>query len=90
MDAARRRWKRTTVVVAQRRASVNAAADGVPPPAWLTVGALVVDTNTRRRGEVQDWSYPDSTPVWAWLRPVGGGREWTPRISDLRPTESES
>ncbi|WP_101258703.1 hypothetical protein [Streptomyces barkulensis] len=66
-------------------------ADASTPPSapdWLAAGALVLDTRTGRRGEVQDWPYPASAaPTRAWLRPVGGGREWTPHIADLRPVK---
>ncbi|WP_031510932.1 hypothetical protein [Streptomyces megasporus] len=72
-----------------RRGTGADASDLAPLPDWLTTGALVLDTRTGRRGEVQDWPYPASaTPTRAWLRPVGGGREWTPRIADLRPVEA--
>lgn len=65
-------------------------ADTAPAPDRLSAGALVLDTRTGRRGKVQDWPYPVSAaPTHAWLRPVGGGREWTPRIDDLRPINAD-
>ncbi len=77
---------RVALPVTQRHAGFEAADAAAQLPEWLRVGALVVDTRTGRSGEVQEWLYPAlSAPTRAWLRPVGGGREWTPLVADLRP-----
>ncbi|MGP3951825.1 hypothetical protein [Streptomyces sp. 7N604] len=90
MDIAARRRKRTALAVAQRRVSAEVAADWSPLPEWLTVGALVTDSKTGHKGEVQPWPYYfDCAPTHAWLRPVGGGREWTAEIANLRPAEDQ-
>lgn len=90
MDAAARsRQARTRLTASQRHVDLGAVGS-CSFPEWLTVGALVVDTETGRRGEVQEWPYPvSSAPTRVWLRPAGGGREWTPRIADLRPARAE-
>lgn len=70
-----------------RRTSVDVLS-AAPAPDWLRVGAVVLDTRTGRSGEVQEWPYRAlAAPAQAWLRPVGGGLEWTPRVADLRPVE---
>lgn len=90
MDIAARRRKRTALAVAQRRVTVEVAAGWSSLPEWLTIGALVTDSKTDRRGEVQPWPYySECAPTRAWLRPVGGGREWTAKVTDLRPTEGK-
>lgn len=48
--------------------------------AVVDVGALVVDTASRRVGTLMD-----VTGGTAWLRPVGGGVEWTAKADDVRP-----
>lgn len=52
---------------------------------WL--GQMVTDTMTGRRGELRAIA-PDleEEPV-AWLRPVGGGREWTTALEALANPE---
>jgi hypothetical protein len=40
----------------------------------LEIGGLVVDTDSGRRGVLMAW-----TAGTAWLRPAGGGLEWTAR-----------
>ena len=45
---------------------------GAPPR-----GRLVRDTATDRVGVVMDVFYEGDRPVQIWLRPVGGGQEWT-------------
>lgn len=90
MDTTTRHHRASTAPATSRRAAnARTAAGPAPLPDWLAAGALVLDTRTGQRGEVQDWPYPASAaPTRAWLRPVGGGREWTPRIADLRPVEA--
>lgn len=79
----------TAPATGRRRVNADALSGPASLPDWLIAGALVLDTRTGRRGEVQDWPYPASAaPIRAWLRPVGGGREWTPRIADLRPVDT--
>lgn len=86
MEIGRCDQARVALPVAQRDAGLDAVDADAPFLEWLRVGALVVDTRTGRTGEVQEWPYlASSAPNRAWLRPVGGGREWTPRIADLRP-----
>lgn len=90
MDIAARRRKLAALAAAQRRVSVEIAAGWSSFPEWLTVGALVTDAKTDRNGEVQPWPYySDCAPTHAWLRPVGGGREWTAEIAHLRPAEGQ-
>ncbi|WP_406509065.1 hypothetical protein [Streptomyces sp. NBC_00212] len=52
---------------------------------WL--GQIVTDTATERHGELRAIA-PDlaAQPV-AWLRPVGGGREWTTSLYCLADPE---
>ncbi|MFK0233480.1 hypothetical protein [Streptomyces vinaceus] len=77
--------------VSQRHVTVEAAAGWSSLPGWLTVRALVIDTGTGRRGEVQPWPYySECPPTSAWLRPEGGGREWTAPIDGLRPARGQS
>ncbi|MBB4793465.1 hypothetical protein [Streptomyces nodosus] len=46
----------------------------------IPVGWLAQDTRRERRGVVMD-----HLDGFVWLRPVGGGREWTARPGDVRP-----
>ncbi|MFD6915370.1 hypothetical protein [Streptomyces virginiae] len=72
--------------VSGRPVTVEAAAGWSSLPEWLTVHALVIDTGTGRRGEVQPWPYySERPPASAWLRPEGGGKEWMAPIDGLRP-----
>lgn len=60
---------------------------------WLYVGAVVFDLHLSRQGRVVDIGYPaddERQAVRAWLRPVGGGREWNPLIEDLGPDGPET
>lgn len=59
-------------------------------PRWLRPGVLVEDTRTGRPAVVaavglrmggQQIGPPDRV----WLRPAGGGREWTAAAGDLTP-----
>ncbi len=58
-------------------------------PVWLHEGAWVFDARTRREGIVQYLGEPyDRTGkcvTTAYLRPEGGGTEWTADIRYLRP-----
>ncbi|MBT2366160.1 hypothetical protein J7E88_12790 [Streptomyces sp. ISL-10] len=68
----------------------HAAASDAPaePPRWLRRGVEVIDGATGRKGVVQDVAVVAPThrpPKRAWLRPVRGGCEWTPKIADLSP-----
>ncbi|MFJ5550513.1 hypothetical protein [Streptomyces sp. NPDC093225] len=70
--------------------TVEAAAGWSSLPEWLTFRALVIDTGTSRRGEVQPWPYySERPPTSVWLRPEGGGREWTASIDSLRPARGQ-
>ncbi|RKT04587.1 hypothetical protein BX286_2547 [Streptomyces sp. 3211.6] len=76
--------------VSQRPVTVEAAAGWSSLPEWLTVRALVIDTGTGRRGEVQPWPYySERPPTSAWLRPEGGGKKWTAPIDGLRPAHGD-
>ena len=60
---------------------------------WLRRGATALDTATGQVGEVQQVgpgydlgsSAAKRERGTVWLRPVGGGREWTTKVGDLRP-----
>ncbi|MFF4387051.1 hypothetical protein ACFY0G_09745 [Streptomyces sp. NPDC001552] len=76
--------------VSQRPVTVEAAAGWSSLPEWLKVRALVIDTGTGRRGVVQPWPYySERPPTCVWLRPEGGGREWTAPIDGLRPARGQ-
>lgn len=90
MDIAARRRRCTAPAVAQPCVSEEVAVGWSSLPEWLRVGAVVTDSMTHRRGEVQPWPYySDRAPTHAWLRPAGGGREWTAQIANLRPAERQ-
>lgn len=66
---------------------------------WLKPGAAALDTATGQVGEVQQVgpAYDLGDPVSSrrergtvWLRPRGGGREWTAQAGDLRPAEARA
>jgi hypothetical protein len=74
--------------VASPRLSLSSAS--VEVPAWLHKGATVYDDRIRAWGEVQALGFPEGDQRQAeraWLRPVGGGREWNPLIEDLRESD---
>src|SRR4051812_33043395 len=48
----------------------------------LTPRARLLDTTTERVGELMDVTVASRR---VWLRPVGGGREWSADIGSLRP-----
>lgn len=50
----------------------------------LPVGRLAYDTRRGRRGVVMD-----HLDGWVWLRPPGGGREWTAQPGDVEPVEAD-
>ncbi|MBQ1094002.1 hypothetical protein [Streptomyces sp. B93] len=50
------------------------------PTATVPVGQLAYDTRRERRGVVMD--HQDGL---VWLRPEGGGTEWTARPEDVEP-----
>ncbi|NEA72478.1 MULTISPECIES: hypothetical protein [unclassified Streptomyces] len=56
---------------------------------WIKEDTLVLDTSTHRVGEVQQIGtcYPTSAEAteFAWLRPSGGGVEWSAPLSALEP-----
>ncbi|MFD3330142.1 hypothetical protein [Streptomyces sp. NPDC058701] len=55
-------------------------------PSWLRSGITVFDTEINRTGEVMAVAWPgcDLRQAWrAWLRPLGGGREWNPSVDRL-------
>lgn len=58
---------------------------------WIKQDALVLDTSTHRVGEVQQIgsAYPSdaSSMEFAWLRPPGGGVEWSAPLSVLEPVD---
>ncbi|MET8566153.1 hypothetical protein ABZV75_38430 [Streptomyces flaveolus] len=48
------------------------------------IGRAVLDTATGRRGVLRAVApLPDGTRPVAWLRPAGGGREWTTSLGAL-------
>jgi hypothetical protein len=51
-----------------------------PEAARLPVGRLAHDTRREKRGVVMD--HQDG---FVWLRPEGGGTEWTARPDDVQP-----
>ncbi|MFE4370983.1 hypothetical protein ACFRMN_22600 [Streptomyces sp. NPDC056835] len=78
-------------------ASAYVPAAGLP---GIPVGTLVRDTATGRQGILRDafpYEPPDSRPVpgsvarppqlLAFIRPVGGGREWTADLGDVVPLQ---
>lgn len=57
---------------------------------WLCKGAIVYDRRLEQLGRVMDVGYPpgeDEQVRRAWVRPLGGGREWNPLVEDLLPRE---
>lgn len=67
-------WADLEVWAAARKALLAAAWEPAP-------GALVLDTLTGRTGVVQT----AADPATVWLRPAGGGREWTTAAHALTP-----
>lgn len=70
--------------------TLPARARSGPGPAWLTVGVLVRDARTGASGVVRSVGLTVcgreyGKPGEVWLRPEGGGREWTARADDLSP-----
>jgi hypothetical protein len=77
---------------------VNASAYTPAGLPGIPVGTLVRDTATGRQGNLRDvlpYEPPDSRPVpgsvvrpprvLSFIRPVGGGREWTTDPGDVVP-----
>ncbi|MCZ4097065.1 hypothetical protein [Streptomyces sp. H39-C1] len=58
---------------------------------WIKQDALVLDTATHQVGEVQQIgsAYPTgaSPEEFAWLRPPGGGVEWSAPLAALEPVD---
>lgn len=50
-----------------------------------TMRQLVRDIATDRIGEVMDVYCEGDRPVQIWLRPVGGGAEWTTKPEHVHP-----
>lgn len=80
----------------QARTRPRRPASG-PRPAWLVVGALVLDTAKNLVGEVQQigpgYDLGQDKPEErgkVWLRPPGGGLEWEAQSADLLPAGSEA
>lgn len=59
-------------------------------PAWLHEGAPAYDPDQDREGIVQFIGEPfdPSRKDTAYLRPAGGGTEWTAKVARLRPARS--
>ncbi|GAA0915502.1 hypothetical protein [Streptomyces thermoalcalitolerans] len=86
--------RRTTKDVVARpprpdRAAITAAAQAhadkqaaARDEARLPVGQLAHDTRREQRGIVMD-----HLDGFVWLRPVGGGTEWTALPGDVRPLD---
>lgn len=75
--------KRTPADQARRRVLAEAAA-GWPP------GTLVTDTNSGLTGVLMEFAtvkLEHGTRREAYLRPVGGGIEWTTEASAIRPVD---
>ncbi|AWN32622.1 hypothetical protein [Streptomyces sp. NEAU-S7GS2] len=66
--------------------SLESTPDGAPP--WIFPGARVYDEVRDLRGEITAVGFPGHDPRQsnrAWVRPHGGGIEWNPFFTDLRP-----
>ncbi|MFD0058358.1 hypothetical protein ACFVHR_32035 [Streptomyces sp. NPDC127168] len=82
----RRRPDRTAATVAaaaQAHETAVRAAREERAPRRLPVGQLAYDTRRERRGVVMD--HLDGL---VWLRPDGGGTEWTARPDEVEPAAS--
>ncbi|MDG9722218.1 hypothetical protein [Streptomyces sp. DH41] len=78
----RRRPCRTAAAAQAHEAAVRAAREE-RAPRRLPVGQLAYDTRRERRGVVMD--HLDGL---VWLRPEGGGAEWTARPDEVEPAAS--
>ncbi|MFF7900609.1 hypothetical protein ACFZCV_17710 [Streptomyces sp. NPDC007920] len=80
----RRRPDRAAVAAAAQahEAAVRAAREERAPQR-LPVGQLAYDTRRERRGVVMD-----HLDGFVWLRPEGGGTEWTARPDEVEPAAS--
>jgi hypothetical protein len=48
---------------------------------------LAHDSATERTGEIMYITRVDFEPMTVWLRPVGGGQEWTAKYENVRLVE---
>jgi hypothetical protein len=77
-----RRDPETVAVAAQAHTD---AARAAREPYNLPVGQLAYDTRRERRGVVMDHLDGD-----VWLRPPGGGMEWTARPGEVEPVTADA
>ncbi|MCX5560285.1 hypothetical protein [Streptomyces sp. NBC_00038] len=61
------------------------AARAAREPHNLPVGQLAYDTRRERRGVVMD-----HLDGYVWLRPPGGGMEWTARPGEVEPVAADA
>ncbi|MGW5651099.1 hypothetical protein [Streptomyces humi] len=78
----RRRPDRATVVAAEAHAETEAAARAESHARRLLVGEVAYDTRQEREGVVRD-----HLDGYVWLRPPGGGLEWTAMPGDVEPVD---
>ncbi|MGQ5635446.1 MULTISPECIES: hypothetical protein [unclassified Streptomyces] len=80
----RRPDRATVTAAAQAHAETQAAARAARTAERLPIGELAYDTRRKRKGVVMD-----HLDGYVWLRPQGGGTEWTAQPGDVEPAASE-
>ncbi|MFF7054203.1 hypothetical protein ACFY94_38180 [Streptomyces griseorubiginosus] len=79
----RRPDRAVVAAAAQAHEAATRAAQEERAPNRLPVGQLAYDTRRERRGVVMD-----HLDGFVWLRPEGGGTEWTARPDEVEPAAS--
>ncbi|MGW2977684.1 hypothetical protein [Streptomyces humidus] len=79
----RRPDRAAVAAAAQAHEAAVRAARAERAPHRLPVGQLAYDTRRERRGVVMD-----HLDGFVWLRPEGGGTEWTARPDEVEPAAS--